>query len=97
MAVFIERVKLPAVGREALGAVEDTAAALRFVRLLTSRATWYLWKQRYAEAVKTMTTVDVPPAEIHEIGLKEVARITAEMTKLAQSQGYKDLASLREA
>jgi uncharacterized protein (DUF885 family) len=54
-------------------------------------------KRRYAEAVKTMTTVDTSPAEIHEIGLKEVARITAEMTKLAQSQGYKDLASFREA
>ena len=54
-------------------------------------------KRRYAEAVKTMTTVNVPPAEIHDIGLKEVARITAEMTKLAQGQGYKDLASFREA
>src|SRR5262245_59954096 len=54
-------------------------------------------KRRYAEAIKTMTTVDIPPAEVHEIGLKEVARITAEMTKLAQSQGYKDLASFREA
>ena len=54
-------------------------------------------KRRYAEAVKTMTTVNVPPADIHEIGLKEVARITDEMTKLAQSQGYKDLASFREA
>jgi len=54
-------------------------------------------KRRYAEAVKTMTTVNVPPADVHEIGLKEVARITAEMTKLAQTQGYKDLASFREA
>ena len=44
-------------------------------------------KQRYAEAVKMMTTTNVPPAEIHEIGLKEVERITAEMTKLAQAQG----------
>src|SRR6476620_6749623 len=54
-------------------------------------------KRRYAEAVKTMTTVNVPPGDVHEIGLKEVARITAEMTKLAQSEGYKDLASFREA
>ena len=54
-------------------------------------------KRRYAEAVKTMTTVNVPPADVHDIGLKEVARITAEMTKLAQGQGYKDLASFREA
>src|SRR5881394_1102484 len=37
-------------------------------------------KRRYAEAVKTMTTVNVPAADIHEIGLKEVARVTAEMT-----------------
>jgi len=54
-------------------------------------------KRRYAEAVKMMTTMNVTPAEVHEIGLKEVERITAEMTKLAQSQGYKDLASFREA
>ena len=54
-------------------------------------------KRRYAEAVKTMTTVNVPPAEVHDIGLKEVARITAEMTRLAQDQGYKNLASFREA
>ncbi len=54
-------------------------------------------KRRYAEAVKTMTTMNVTPAEVHEIGLKEVERITAEMTKLAHTQGHKDLASFREA
>jgi uncharacterized protein (DUF885 family) len=54
-------------------------------------------KRRYAEAVKTMTTVNIAPAEVHEIGLKEVERVTAEMTKLAQSNGYKDLASFRAA
>jgi uncharacterized protein (DUF885 family) len=54
-------------------------------------------KRRYAEAVRTMTTVNVTPAEVHEIGLREVERITAEMTTLAQSQGHKDLASFREA
>jgi uncharacterized protein (DUF885 family) len=54
-------------------------------------------KRRYAEAVKTMTTTNVLPSEIHEIGLKEVKRITDEMTKLAQNDGYKDLASFREA
>ena len=31
------------------------------------------------------------------MGLKEVERITAEMTKLAQAQGYKDLAAFRDA
>jgi uncharacterized protein (DUF885 family) len=54
-------------------------------------------KRRYAEAVKTMTTVNITPAEVHEIGLKEVDRVTAEMTRLAQSQGHKDLASFQSA
>jgi uncharacterized protein (DUF885 family) len=54
-------------------------------------------KRRYREAVKAMTTVDIAPEAVHELGLKEVARITAEMTKLAQAQGYKDLAAFRAA
>src|SRR4029078_592294 len=54
-------------------------------------------KRRYAEAVKFMTTINITPAEVHEIGLKEVERITAEMTKLAKAQGYKDLDEFREA
>jgi uncharacterized protein (DUF885 family) len=54
-------------------------------------------KRRYAEAVKMMTTVNITPAEVHQLGLDEVKRITSEMTALAQKQGYKDLASFREA
>jgi uncharacterized protein (DUF885 family) len=54
-------------------------------------------KRRYSEAVKFMTTMNVTPDEVHEIGLKEVERITAEMTKLAQAQGHKDLAAFRKA
>ena len=54
-------------------------------------------KRRYVEAVKMMTTMDVTPAEVHEIGLKEVERITGEMTKLAKENGHKDLASFRVA
>jgi uncharacterized protein (DUF885 family) len=37
------------------------------------------------------------PAEIHQLGLDEVKRITAEMTDLAHKAGYKDLASFRES
>ncbi|MDQ6654215.1 MAG: DUF885 domain-containing protein [Verrucomicrobiota bacterium] len=54
-------------------------------------------KRRYAEAVKMMTTIDISPEEVHAIGLKEVERITAEMTELAKANGHKDLASFREA
>ncbi len=54
-------------------------------------------KRRYALAVRQMTTLNVTAAQVHAIGLSEVARITAEMTKLAQAQGYKDLPSFRAA
>jgi uncharacterized protein (DUF885 family) len=54
-------------------------------------------KRRYAEAVKAMTTIDIAPETVHQLGLKEVARITAEMAKLAKAQGYKDLAAFRAA
>jgi uncharacterized protein (DUF885 family) len=54
-------------------------------------------KRRYAEAVKAMTTIEITPEAVHEIGVKEVARITAEMTRLAEAQGYKDLAAFRTA
>ena len=54
-------------------------------------------KRRYVEAVKMMTTMNVTPAEVHALGLKEVARVTAEMNKLAQSQGHKDLPGFRDA
>jgi uncharacterized protein (DUF885 family) len=54
-------------------------------------------KRRYAEAIKTMTTLNITPEQVHEIGLKEVERITAEMTRLAATQGQKDLASFRTA
>jgi uncharacterized protein (DUF885 family) len=54
-------------------------------------------KRRYAEAIKFNTTLNIMPAEVHELGLKEVERITAEMTKLAASQGHKDVAGFRAA
>jgi uncharacterized protein (DUF885 family) len=54
-------------------------------------------KRRYAESVKAMTTIDISPEAVHALGLSEVSRITAEMTELAQAQGYKDLAAFRAA
>lgn len=51
----------------------------------------------YRFQVEQMTTTKETPARIHEIGLAEVKRIEAEMTAIAKGQGYKDLASFREA
>ena len=43
-----------------------------------------------------MTTTDLTPEEIHQIGLKQVAETEAEMLALAHKLGFKDLASLNE-
>jgi uncharacterized protein (DUF885 family) len=42
----------------------------------------------YAFSVKHMTTTDYTPEQIHEIGLKEVARIQAEMLKIRQQLNF---------
>lgn len=53
--------------------------------------------ERYRMAIRNMTTTNLTPDEIHEIGLKEVARIEQEMLATAQKLGYKDLDSFHEA
>lgn len=52
-------------------------------------------KHRYEVAVRRMTTTRYTPEQIHEIGLREVARITALQTVIAKQQGFADLASFR--
>ena len=44
----------------------------------------------YAAALKLNTTTDLTAAQIHAIGLKEVARIEGEQDKLARQAGFKD-------
>ncbi len=51
---------------------------------------------RYAFAVKQMTTTDLTPGQIHAMGLKQVTEIEAQMLTLAQSLGYHDLKSFNE-
>jgi len=53
-------------------------------------------KRRYQATLRRFTTTDLTAAQIHEIGLREVDRITGEMTALAKANGYKDLASFRD-
>jgi uncharacterized protein (DUF885 family) len=52
---------------------------------------------RYAVAVRQQTTTDMTPAQIHQLGLDEIARITAEQTAIAHKAGYTDLASFKAA
>ncbi|MGH9503511.1 MAG: DUF885 domain-containing protein [Terriglobales bacterium] len=52
--------------------------------------------ERYRFEVRRMTTTDMTPEEIHQIGLKQVAETEAEMLALAHKLGFNDLASLNE-
>lgn len=52
---------------------------------------------RYRFAIHTQTTTEMNPAQIHQIGLDEVARIEGDMLKIARQLGYHDLVSFRAA
>jgi uncharacterized protein (DUF885 family) len=42
----------------------------------------------YAEALRQATTTNFTPAEVHQMGLQQVAEISAEIDKILKSQGY---------
>jgi uncharacterized protein (DUF885 family) len=53
-------------------------------------------EQRYRNDIFTRTTInDLTPDEIHQLGLREIERIQAEMLVIAHKQGFADLASFR--
>jgi len=51
----------------------------------------------YRFRIEQQTTTAASPESIHQLGLAEVSRIEAEMTSIARSLGYSDLASFRNA
>ncbi len=53
-------------------------------------------KRRYQTTLRRFTTTALTAAQIHEIGLKEVDRITTEMAALAKANGYPDLTTFRD-
>ena len=53
--------------------------------------------RRYQNAIHEQTTTDLTPAEIHALGLREIARINGLLTDLAHKAGYPDLKSFRAA
>lgn len=52
-------------------------------------------QQRYQHDIYARTTTHLTPDEIHQIGLREIDRIEAEMLAIAKKQGFPDLASFR--
>ncbi|GAO39815.1 hypothetical protein SCH01S_39_01000 [Sphingomonas changbaiensis NBRC 104936] len=86
---------------EARQVIAQTVAPA-YQKLLTFYRTEYLPKTRttlaaeampdgkafYQAQIKEYTTTDLTPEQIHEIGLKEVARITAEMEAVKAKTGF---------
>ena len=51
---------------------------------------------RYRLAIRRQTTTEMTPEQIHELGLKQIEEIEAQLLAIAQQQGFKDLASFNE-
>jgi uncharacterized protein (DUF885 family) len=52
-------------------------------------------EKRYQNDIYGRTTTRMTPDEIHQLGLREIDRIQAEMTAIAKKEGFADLASFR--
>jgi uncharacterized protein (DUF885 family) len=52
-------------------------------------------QERYENDIYARTTTHLSADEIHQIGLREIDRIEAEMTAIAKKEGFADLASFR--
>jgi uncharacterized protein (DUF885 family) len=57
-----------------------------------------VWKlpdgaEYYAHCLRSMTSTDYTPEQVHEIGVKEVERIEGEMRAILEKLGYKDVKS----
>jgi uncharacterized protein (DUF885 family) len=52
-------------------------------------------EKRYENDIYARTTTHMTPDEIHQLGLREMERIEAEMTAIAKKEGFPDSASFR--
>jgi len=52
-------------------------------------------EKRYQNNIYGRTTTHMAPDEIHQLGLREIDRIEAEMLAIAKKEGFNDLASFR--
>ncbi|MBI3231402.1 MAG: DUF885 domain-containing protein [Burkholderiales bacterium] len=85
-----------------LPAYQQLATFVKTEYLPKGRTTDGIWslpdgQARYAFMVKEATTTDLTPAQIHEIGVQEVARIEKQMQQLANKLGYADLKKMQAA
>ena len=93
---------LEAIDRRVNPAYRKFAAFVKDEYAPNGRADPGLWslplgQERYAFLVKDNTTTEMKPEEIHQLGLREVARIEGEMRGIASKLGYSDLRSFNAA
>lgn len=89
---------LKAVHDEVDPAYAKFAAFVRTTYAPAGRTDYGIWAlpegaARYRYAIHEHTTTDLSAEQIHQMGLAQVTEIEEEMLKLAQQQGFHDLAS----
>jgi uncharacterized protein (DUF885 family) len=84
-----ETVSLPAV-RQALQALNEFVSTeyLPKCRKTIAARDWPEGEAFYSHQLRVMTTTDMTAKQIHELGLKEVARIKAEMMQVIRSSDF---------
>ena len=93
---------LAAVKNEVAPAYASFAAFVRTQYAPHGRADYGIWAlpqgdERYRFNVRQMTTTDLGPEEIHQMGLKQVAEIETQMLDLARHQGFSRPGELQRA
>jgi uncharacterized protein (DUF885 family) len=89
-----------AINTEVIPAYKTFAAFLRTEYAPEGRTTLSITslpdgQKRYENDIYARTTTRMTPDEIHQLGLREIDRIQAEMTAIAKKEGFVDLASFR--
>jgi uncharacterized protein (DUF885 family) len=89
-----------AVNNEVLPAYKNFAEFIRTKYAPEGRTTLAITslpdgERRYQNNIYGRTTTRMSPDEIHQLGLREIDRIEAEMTAIAKKEGFADLVSFR--
>jgi uncharacterized protein (DUF885 family) len=89
-----------AINTEVLPAYKTFAAFIKTEYAAQGRTTLSITslpdgQKRYENDIYARTTTHMTADEIHQIGLREIDRIEAEMTVIAKKEGFADLASFR--
>ncbi|PJF05066.1 DUF885 domain-containing protein [Acinetobacter seifertii] len=98
----LSREILQAIDQNVRPAYQELGTFIRKDYLPYGRQNEGIWSlpngdELYRFYVENNTTTSESPETIHQLGLKEVARIEAEMLKIAKAQGFNDLKSFQQS